>query len=271
MSLEPVLVRIAQIESAIADPTSLAGSTAGASTPAASVASAPVASATGSFASLLGSATGSLAAQAATVNSAYGMAALSALSNTGGSTGASGLDPASALLSLIGGNGTSATSPTAPGTAAYPGVSAGGNQQIVQIAESQVGQTEQPPGSNDGPAIAMYRSAVAGSQPGEPWCAYFASWVARQAGVPVGDQGQGLGAVSEIWSWAQQTGRAIPNGPGVVPQPGDLIVFGDQHVGIVVGVQPNGSIDTVEGNFDNQVARNVRSPTEATGYVNMSG
>jgi hypothetical protein len=153
---------------------------------------------------------------------------------------------------------------------AAPASGASNAQSIVAIAESQVGQTEQPPGSNDGPAIGEYRSAVAGALPGEPWCAQFASWVAKQAGTPIGADGQGFSGVSQIWSWAQQTGRAIANGPGVVPAPGDLIVFGDAHVGIVTGVQPNGDIDTVEGNYDNQVVNNVRSPGEATGYVNMS-
>ncbi len=106
--------------------------------------------------------------------------------------------------------------------------------------------------------------------PGAPWCAYFASWVARQVRAPLGAQGEGLGSVSAIWSWAQSTGRAIPNGPGVTPQPGDLIVFGGEHVGIVKDVLPNGDIQTVEGNYENKVALNVRSPTEATGYVNMA-
>ncbi|MGO9760935.1 MAG: CHAP domain-containing protein [Solirubrobacteraceae bacterium] len=142
--------------------------------------------------------------------------------------------------------------------------------RIVAIAESQLGQTEQPPGSNESPAIAEYRTATAGAVPGAPWCAYFASWVARQAGEPIGEGGQGAGAVSEVWSWAQSTGRAIANGPGVVPQPGDLIVFGDEHVGIVRDVLPNGQIQTIEGNYENKVAANVRSPSEATGYVNMS-
>jgi hypothetical protein len=142
--------------------------------------------------------------------------------------------------------------------------------RIVAIAESQLGQTEQPPGSNESPAIAMYRGATAGAIPGEPWCAYFASWVARQAGEPIGEGGQGAGAVSTLWSWAQGAGRAIPNGPGVVPKPGDLIVFGDEHVGIVRDVLPGGQIQTIEGNYENKVAANVRSPTEATGYVEMS-
>ncbi|HTA04861.1 MAG TPA: CHAP domain-containing protein, partial [Solirubrobacteraceae bacterium] len=141
--------------------------------------------------------------------------------------------------------------------------------RIVAIAESQAGQTEQPPGSNESPAIAQYRTATAGAIPGAPWCAYFASWAARQAGAPLGTHGEGLGAVSEIWSWAQSTGRAIANGPGVTPQPGDLIVFGDEHVGIVKDVLPNGDIQTIEGNYENKVALNTRTPTEATGYVNM--
>lgn len=145
----------------------------------------------------------------------------------------------------------------------------GGSGAIVQIAESQVGQAEQPPGSNNGPAIAAYRTATAGAAAGEPWCAYFVSWVARQAGMPLGDQGQGFGYVGDIWNWAQQTGRAIPNGPGVAPAPGDLIVFGDRHVGIVENVLPNGSIQTIEGNYSDQVSRVTRGAGEATGYVRM--
>jgi hypothetical protein len=151
------------------------------------------------------------------------------------------------------------------------GSTAGGTGgRIVAIAESQLGQTEQPPGSNESPAIAQYRSATAGAIPGAPWCAYFASWAAQQAGTPIGPQGQGLGSVSEIWSWAQGAGKAIANGPGVVPKPGDLIVFGSEHVGIVRGVLPNGQIQTIEGNYENKVAANTRSPGEATGYVSMS-
>ena len=88
--------------------------------------------------------------------------------------------------------------------------------------------TEQPPGSNDGPQISMYRSAVAGSYAGAPWCAYFVSWCAAQAGAPLGSTGQGLGSVSEITDWAKSTGRFTET-----PQPGDLILFGTEHVGIV--------------------------------------
>jgi hypothetical protein len=300
MSLEPVLARVAQIESAIADPMLLSGSvaqtggtaantTTAMSTPTASAASASPTS----FASLLAGAGDSSSTSSAgslgeteTLDSIYGMDALQSLGgidDSSSGSSAEGVNPTSQLLSLLSSaNSSSSSSTGATSTAALSGTSAlgsvatssgstaAGNQAIVQIAEGQVGQAEQPLGSNNGPAIAMYRSAVAGAEPGEPWCAQFASWVAKQAGIPLGDQGQGFSAVSQIWSWAEQTGRAIPNGPGVVPQPGDLIVFGDAHVGIVTGVQANGDIDTVEGNFNNQVEDNVRSPDEATGYVNMS-
>ncbi len=160
---------------------------------------------------------------------------------------------------------------TLQGAMATQGVTSGSGagNTMVQIAESQIGQSEQPPGSNDGPAISMYRTATSGAAAGEPWCAYFASWVAKQAGEPIGSSGQGLGYVGDVWSWAQQTGRAIPNGPGVTPTPGDLIVFGDHHVGIVDKVLPNGDIETIEGNYSNKVSQVVRSPGEATGYVQM--
>jgi hypothetical protein len=180
--------------------------------------------------------------------------------------------PTADTTSLTGTGTTGATfASTLQGAMATPGVTSGSGagNTMVQIAESQIGQSEQPPGSNDGPAISTYRTATAGAAAGEPWCAYFASWVAKQAGEPIGSSGQGLGYVGDIWSWAQQTGRAIPNGPGVTPTPGDLIVFGDHHVGIVDKVLPNGDIQTIEGNYSNKVSQVVRSPGEATGYVQM--
>jgi cell wall-associated NlpC family hydrolase len=180
--------------------------------------------------------------------------------------------PTAGTTQVTGTGTTGATfASTLQGAMATQGVTpgSGAGNTMVQIAESQIGQSEQPPGSNDGPAISMYRTATSGAAAGEPWCAYFASWVAQQAGEPIGSSGQGLGYVGDIWSWAQQTGRAIPNGPGVTPTPGDLIVFGDHHVGIVDKLLPNGDIQTIEGNYSNKVSQVVRSPGEATGYVQM--
>src|SRR3954454_559293 len=72
--------------------------------------------------------------------------------------------------------------PGLPGAAA--GGAGGGPAAMVQAAAAEVGQAEQPPGSIDSPRIAGYRTATAGSGVG-PWCAYFASWAAKQAGIPI--------------------------------------------------------------------------------------
>jgi hypothetical protein len=148
--------------------------------------------------------------------------------------------------------------------------SAGGNTaggRMVAAAQGEIGQAEQPPGSNDSARIAMYRTATAGSGVG-PWCAYFVSWAARQAGAPLGDQGQGFGSVDQLWSWAQRTGRAYTPGSGQQPQPGDIIVF-HEHVGLVESVLPNGQIQTIEGNSSNMVARRVHAPGDAIGFVHV--
>ena len=47
-------------------------------------------------------------------------------------------------------------------------------------------------------------------------------------------------------------------------------MFGGEHVGIVRAVLADGQIQTIEGNYENKVAANLRSPAEASGYVEMS-
>jgi hypothetical protein len=141
-------------------------------------------------------------------------------------------------------------------------------QAILNAVRNEVGVAEQPPGSNDSPRIAQYRQATAGSGVG-PWCAYFVSWAARQAGVPLGDSGQGFGRVDDVYAWAQRTGKAIPAGTGT-PQPGDLIVW-DEHIGIVESVGADGSINTIEGNSSDRVSRRTYGSDGggAIGYVRL--
>ena len=142
-----------------------------------------------------------------------------------------------------------------------------GGSAVLAAVQREVGVAEQPPGSNDAPRIAQYRQATAGSGVG-PWCAYFTSWAAREAGMPLGDNGQGFGSVDALYAWAQQSGRAVPNGPGVVPRPGDLVVW-DEHIGVVEAVLPDGSVQTIEGNSSDQVSRRTHEAGSALGYVRM--
>jgi CHAP domain len=258
MSIEGTLERVSAIRQALADPAAMIGSR-GAMTGGTGAPSAPGANGEASFASALKQASSGYQAASPGAFAPVSAAFEDPSTSTTGLAGATVPTSSYQLQGLAGIAGSSL-----PSSATGPG------SQMVAIAESQLGQAEQPPGSNESPAIAQYRGATAGAAPGAPWCAYFASWVARQAGEPLGEQGQGLGSVSEVWSWAQSNGRAVANGPGVVPKPGDLIVFGGEHVGIVRDVLPGGQIQTIEGNYENKVAANVRSPSEATGYVTMS-
>jgi hypothetical protein len=167
----------------------------------------------------------------------------------------SGAAPAAATATLPG-----AAAPITGGTPA--------GQAMLRLAQQEVGVAEQPPGSNDSPRIAQYRQATAGSGVG-PWCAYFVSWAARQAGAPLGDSGQGFGRVDDVWAWAERSGKAIPAGSGT-PQPGDLVVW-DEHIGVVESVRPDGSITTVEGNSSDRVSRREYGPDAngAIGFVRV--
>jgi hypothetical protein len=160
--------------------------------------------------------------------------------------------------------GATATAAAAPVTPAGTGA----GQAILAAVRPEVGQAEQPPGSNDSPRIAQYRQATAGAPGPGPWCAYFVSWAARQAGVPVGDSGQGYGRVDDVMAWGERAGKALP--PGATPQPGDLIVW-DEHIGIVESVGADGSINTIEGNSSNMVARRQYGSDGggAVGYVRL--
>ena len=238
MSVQDVLVRIAQIHSGLAPPAMAMASAGASATPAAGAGAA-------AFSQLL---------QAAGTQSA-GPSAMSASSFGAVPMGASSLPFASGAISAL---GPAFTGPV-PAT--------GGGAAVLAAVQREVGVAEQPPGSNDAPRIAQYRQATAGSGVG-PWCAYFTSWAAREAGMPLGEQGQGFGSVDALYAWAQRAGRAVPNGPGVVPRPGDLVVW-DEHIGVVESVDPSGQLHTIEGNSSDQVARRVHDAGSALGYVRM--
>jgi uncharacterized protein (TIGR02594 family) len=178
----------------------------------------------------------------------------------GGSSSSS--DFASLLQGAMSPASATATSATG-GVTAATGNSVG--ERILNAARGEVGVTESS-GSNNSPRIAEYRTATAGNPGPGPWCAYFVSWCAKQAGAPIGDNGSGYGAVDAVRAWGDRTGRALP--AGQLPQPGDLILF-NQHIGIVESVDAGGQIHTIEGNSSDQVTRRTHSPGEATGYVRV--
>lgn len=134
-------------------------------------------------------------------------------------------------------------------------------EKLVDIAKSQIGVKEEG-GNNNGTKIREYQSATNLKPASWPWCAAMCCWAVREW---IKDKENvswlGLNTMTpEQWrpktaaafgfiSWAQ----SHPNTTKVLskkakPQAGDFVIFDFSHIGIVVKVSSNGTIQTVEGN-----------------------
>ena len=93
--------------------------------------------------------------------------------------------------------------------------------------------------------------------PCEEWCALFASWVWKHAGVPLPGSTAVYGYSGSLYTWAKEHGgRILP--ATATPAPGDAVFYGSgptnsAHVGIVQRVYPDGQITTIEGNYAGHV------------------
>jgi hypothetical protein len=152
--------------------------------------------------------------------------------------------------------------------------------EIVRIAQSQLGRSENPPGSNCNP----YGPCV-------EWCSLFVAWVWKRAGVPLKGSTATYAYSGTVYEWAKahQGGglpgatapgeppfsTAEPNGARVLPAtatptPGDAVLYGSgptdsDHIGIVERIFPGGQITTIDGNFGDRVARSGPFlPSQAT-------
>ena len=111
--------------------------------------------------------------------------------------------------------------------------------EIIAIAESQLGYTEYPPGSNATKYGEWY------GMNGEPWCDMFVSWVFAQA-----DASHLIGGKFAYCPYHEQWFKDNGLWSDSNPQKGDIVFFGHpiaSHIGIVI--EPiNGGVRTIEGN-----------------------
>lgn len=127
-------------------------------------------------------------------------------------------------------------------------------ERAVFEAEKWIGTVEQPPGSNKVPGVTDWYGLVG------PWCAMWVSRVFWDAGLPLpASTSKGFAYTPSGAAWFKKQGRWHTSNP----RRGDVVFFdfpGDNvnrisHVGIVTGVRPDGSIETVEGNTDERGGR----------------
>lgn len=123
---------------------------------------------------------------------------------------------------------------------------------VCQAAVGDLGLKENPDGSNDGPELKKFQTY------GRPWCALAVShWFSLAiVGSPFGVQP----AVVGLLSWAKIHGKIVPADQAVLP--GDVMIIirgsGHGHTGLIVGVNADGMLSTVEGNCSNSVRGCVR-------------
>ena len=146
--------------------------------------------------------------------------------------------------------------------------------QIAQVARTQVGVGDSPVATSfSEPNCNPYTTLVAGfsansngcghdsgfnvRNSNENWCADFVKWVWQQAGVTQ-DMNTINAAASSFYKWALNDGQS-PQADSGTPRVGDALVFFGagaispnryaDHVGIVVSVNSDGTIDMVNGDF----------------------
>ncbi|MBG0830293.1 CHAP domain-containing protein [Planomonospora sp. ID67723] len=180
------------------------------------------------------------------------------------------LDPSQALKTLESlargaqNEGTSNQGTSNQGTSASGGARV---QQMITAALSKVGEGEASDGTT------FYGKWYNGytKQKGfaaAPWCDMFLGWVAVQYGLQ--DQ-MGVFAYTP-WhaEWFRKQGRFDRK-----PRVGDLVFFdwggsknisAIDHIGMVTGVNPDGSVSTVEGNVSDKVVTRTRTMGTIVGF-----
>jgi hypothetical protein len=156
-------------------------------------------------------------------------------------------------------------------SSATAGTSVG--QTIANIALSQVGVLDTPSSQTFALDCNPFSTLVAGfsanadgcglntgfnvEDMNETWCSDFAKWVWQQAGVTADMNTVNAGANS-FYAWGQQQGETITSDPTTLAV-GDAIMFYptwaanagaySDHVGLVVGVNSDGTVNLVNGDF----------------------
>lgn len=143
-------------------------------------------------------------------------------------------------------------------------------QDALELAQQELQKgVHETSGNNDGAEIDKYRNGAAN---GQPWCASFVSWIygAGQNSDNAATFGYDA-SVAGIRSKAQSAGYYATKG-SYTPQAGDLMIQENNasHVGVVTGVDADGTIHTIEGNSSDQVTQRTYAPG-SSGYNKISG
>ena len=149
-------------------------------------------------------------------------------------------------------------------------------ERAVQVALKEAADHVREEGTNTGRRVREYQAAD-GYKPspdtGYAWCASFVNWCFRQAGRPLLELDL-QASVGFLERAARERGWLTTR-----PLRGDIFCVryeGDSwpdHTGLVIGVNPDGSLRTVEGNTSDAVLLRVRPReyTQRCTYIRVPG
>lgn len=137
------------------------------------------------------------------------------------------------------------------------------SKQVIDLALQEVGTREKP--TNDIKYNAeYYKGVVNGSA--FAWCAVFIWWLFHSLGADkLYYDGNKTASCTSLYAWALKNKLTVPVSD---LKPGDIVFYdwdssGDcDHCGIVVSMPGDGYIYTVEGNYNNSVAKVKRKPAD---------
>ncbi len=148
-------------------------------------------------------------------------------------------------------------------------------QNVVSLAQREVGIKEMPAGSNDGPRVHIYESIT--RMFGQAWCASFVTWLFATIAKEMGKKFKVFpGAASvPIWTENIRAGRYGWRRVEVASaMPGDVVtLWGSEHIELVISVDHIAhQLHCVGGNTSEngasssggQVCRTVRNFYEVT-------
>lgn len=163
------------------------------------------------------------------------------------------------------------------------------SDKTLEIAISQIGETEKPLGSNWGHPVQDYLASVGIHFPAS-WCMAFMFWCVDQAVKILVKTNEATwisfmqsynplnhtGSVLRQW---QTINPKFKTPEGSAPQPGDIFIMdlggGLGHTGIVESINADGTLNTIEGNTNDtgsregvEVARKIRHNAKPIiGYI----
>lgn len=126
--------------------------------------------------------------------------------------------------------------------------------KLLDIAITQLGVTEDAAHTNHGEAIKYQDAAGLPKGGGFPWCASYVFWCGLQA-YGAANMIPKTGGVIDCWNKAKAEGIPTIDKANATPdniKPGYQFILdlgkGQGHTGLVVSVNADGSMQTIEGN-----------------------